>query len=140
MVKAMNDVVSGKMGVNKAAEQYDAPATTLKDRISRRVKHGVKSGPQVFLAPEEDQESAAFLIDCCKMGSAKTKREVLQFAKRLVEKKREKEGLEMVTFNGEGWWHKFMKRHPELSVQTSDPLSNCGFNAITFLELWKLIG
>jgi len=56
MVKAMNDVISGKMGVNKAAGQYDVPATTLKNRISRRVKHGVKPGPQDFLTPEEDQE------------------------------------------------------------------------------------
>jgi len=43
------------------------------------------------------------------MGNGKTKREVLQFVKRLVEKKREKEGLEMVKFNGKGWWHRFMK-------------------------------
>jgi len=63
------------MDVNKAAEQYDVPVTTLKDRIFRRVKHRVKSGPQGFLAPEEDQELAEFLIDCGKMGSAKTKRE-----------------------------------------------------------------
>ena len=65
------------------------------------------------------------------MGNGKTKREVLQFVKRLVEKKREKEGLEMVKFNGEGWSHRFMKRHPELSLRTSDPLSNCRFNAVT---------
>jgi len=116
MVKAMNDVISDKMGVNKAAEQYDVPATTLKDRISGRVKHGVKPGPQGFLTPEE---LAEFLIDSCKMGNGKTKREVL---KRLVEKKREKEGLEMVKFNGEGWWHRIMKRHPKLSLRTSDPL------------------
>ena len=70
----MNDIVSGKMGVNKAAEQYDVAVTTLKDRISRRVKHGVKSGPQCFLAPEKDQELAEFLMNCGIMGSAKTKR------------------------------------------------------------------
>ena len=34
MVKAMNNAILGKMGVNKAAEQYDIPATTLKDRVS----------------------------------------------------------------------------------------------------------
>ena len=34
VVKAMNNAILGKMGVNKAAEQYDIPATTLKDRIS----------------------------------------------------------------------------------------------------------
>ena len=49
MVKAINDVFPGKIGVNKAAKQYDVPATTLKDRISARVKHGIKFGLQLGL-------------------------------------------------------------------------------------------
>ena len=34
VAKAMNAVISKEMGVNKAAEQFDVPRTTLKDRIS----------------------------------------------------------------------------------------------------------
>ena len=34
MTRAMNAVISKEMGVNKAAEQFDVPQTTLKDRIS----------------------------------------------------------------------------------------------------------
>ena len=63
MVKAMNNIISSKMGVSKATEHYDVPATTLKDKISGRVKHRVKPGPQDFLTPEENRESAEFLID-----------------------------------------------------------------------------
>ena len=100
VVKAMNNAILGKMGVNKAAEQYDIPATTLKDRISWRMKYGVKPGPQGLLTLEEDQELTEFLIDCCKMGNEKTKRELLQFGKRLVEKKREKEGLNLTVKGG----------------------------------------
>ena len=37
----------------------------------------------------------------------------------------------MVKFNGEDWWSRFMKRHPELSLQTSDPLSHCRSNAVS---------
>jgi len=58
------------------------------------------------------------------------KREVLECVKRLVEK-RAKEGLQMIKFNGEGWWHKFMKRHPDLSLRTSDPLLHCRLNAVS---------
>ena len=65
------------------------------------------------------------------MGNGKTKREVINCVKRLEEKKRAKEGLQMIKFNGEGWWYKFMKRHSELSLQTSDPLSHCRFNAVS---------
>ena len=64
------------------------------------MKYGVKPGPQGLLTLEEDQELTEFLIDCCKMGNEKTKRELLQFGKRLVEKKREKEGLNLTVKGG----------------------------------------
>ena len=37
----------------------------------------------------------------------------------------------MAKFNGEGWWAKFMKRHSELSLRTSDPLSHRRSNAVS---------
>ena len=46
-------------------------------------------------------------------------------------KKRAKDRLQMIKFNGEGWWHKFMKRHPDLSLRTSDPLSHYRLNAVS---------
>ena len=88
-----------------------------------------------FLTPEEDQELADFLVECCKMGNGKTKREVIECAKRLVEKRRANEGFQMIKFYGEEWWHKFMKRHPYLSLQTSDLLSHCRFNGVSQLAL-----
>jgi len=42
---------------------------TLKNRISGRVKHGTKPGPQSYLTPEEESELADFLVNACKMGS-----------------------------------------------------------------------
>ena len=45
MIKAMDAVRCGQMGVNQAAEQFCVPKTTLKDRLSRRVEHGSKNGP-----------------------------------------------------------------------------------------------
>ena len=44
------------------------------------------------------------------MGHVKTKREVIDVARRTVKKKKEKEGK--FKFNGEGWWHGFVQRHP----------------------------
>ena len=40
MTKAMEAVKNGKMGINRAGEEYNVPRTTLKDRLARRVKHG----------------------------------------------------------------------------------------------------
>ena len=38
-------------------------------------------------------------------------------------------------FKGEGLWQGFMKRHNELSLRCSDPLSNCRSNAVTKASL-----
>jgi len=70
----------------------ELPPTTLKDRISWRVMHGTKPDPPGFQTPEEDQELGDFLVECCKMGNGKMKREVLECVKRVVEKKEQRRG------------------------------------------------
>jgi len=65
---------SGRLGVNRAAEEYDVPRTTLKDRIAGRVKHGSKSGLDPYLTLSQETELTEFLINVCKMGHGKTKR------------------------------------------------------------------
>ena len=92
--------------------------TTLKDRLVGKVKHGTKSGPDSYLMSSEEDELVSFLINACKMGHVKTKREVIDVVRRTVKKKKEKEGK--FKFNGEGWWHGFVQRHPKLSLCTAD--------------------
>ena len=48
MSGAVKAVIDGKMGVNRAADQYGIPRSTLKDRVS--AKHGAKSGLQPYLS------------------------------------------------------------------------------------------
>ena len=84
MIKAMNAVTSNEMGVNKAAAQHKVPPTTLKNRLSGRVKHGTKLRSRSYLTKNED-ELVDFLIECCKMGNG---REILQTVKRKKELRR----------------------------------------------------
>ena len=78
---------SGEMGANRAALEHGVPKTTLKDRISGRVKHGKNPGPISFLTNEEENELVSFLTKACKLGQGKPKQEVLYIVKRIVEKK-----------------------------------------------------
>ena len=55
----------------------NVPASTLKDRLSGRVKHGTNPGPAPYLTSEEEDELATFLVQLAEMGVGKTKREVL---------------------------------------------------------------
>ena len=81
MVCAMEAVKSGELRVNQVAKQFGAPTTTLKDRISGRVKHRRNPGPEPYLTTEEESSLASFLITACKMGHGKTKRDVLSIVK-----------------------------------------------------------
>ena len=120
------------MGVNRAVEEYNVSRIALKDRFVRRVRHGSKSGPDPYLMSSKEGKLVSFLINACKMGHGKTKREVIDVVRRTVKKQKEKEGkdFEKCKFNGEGWWHKFVQRHPKLSLRTADALSFCWSNAV----------
>ena len=60
-------------------------------------------------------------------GIWKNKERVFYIVERALTKK--KRSLEH--FNDEGWWNQFTKRHPTLSLRTSDPLLRTRTNAIT---------
>ena len=126
MVLAMEAVSGGRMGLNQAARNYYVPRSTLRDRISGRVKHGTKSGPKPYLSVEEEQELVAFLKQASAMGYGKTKKEILA----MVQKTMEKKDLCDDKFNGEGWWTRFMSRNPTLSLRTADPLSKVRADAV----------
>jgi len=79
-------VADGKLGVNRAADQYGVPRTTLKDKLSGR--HGSKSGPQPYLSYEEEDELVSFLFKSAEIGYPKTKDEVIGIVRKAIQKKR----------------------------------------------------
>ena len=86
MSGAVKAVIDGKMGVNRAADQYGIPRSTLKDRVS--AKHSAKSGPQPYLSYEEEEELVAYLVKCAEIGYPKTKDEVIGIVRQALHKKR----------------------------------------------------
>ena len=56
MRRAIEAVKKGEKGVNRAALECGVPRTTLKGRVSRRVKHGTNPGPVSYLTTEEEKE------------------------------------------------------------------------------------
>ena len=64
-----------------------------------------------YLTSSEEDKMVGFLILMC---HGKTKRKVID----IVRMEKEGEDLEKCKFNGEGWWHGFVRRHPKLSLCT----------------------
>ena len=63
------------------------PQSTLKDRISDRVKHGTKSGLTPYLDNIEEIELVNFLKKSAAMGCGRTGREVFNILARALKKK-----------------------------------------------------
>ena len=127
MLLAITAVRDGTMSSNMASRTYNVPPSTLKDRISGRVKHGTKPGPIPYLTEVEEKELHDFLVKAAAMGCGKTKKEVFSILERTLKKK----GSLHDHFNGEGWWIRFMERYPRLSLRSTDALSRMRANAIT---------
>lgn len=63
MTAAIEAVEYGNSGINRAAMTHGVPKTTLKDRLSGRVEHGSKPGPDPYLNDEEEAELSTFYRD-----------------------------------------------------------------------------
>ena len=76
MKAAMKAVAEGE-SATQATRNHGVPKTTLLDRISGRVIHGVKPGPRPYLSPGEERDLGQFLKDCVKVGYGITRKDVL---------------------------------------------------------------
>ena len=119
MLRAMEAVKDGSMGVNRAALEHGVPQTSLKDRLAGRVIHGTKIGPKPYLTNEEEKELVNFLVGCSKMGYGKTRSEVLK----IVEATMKKKGMKTDGPISQGWWYRFRERWPKLSLRRGDSFS-----------------
>jgi transposase len=112
MQKALQAVKLDGTSVRKAAMEYGVPKSTLGDRVSGRVTHGVLSGPPKYLSEEDEDELVRFILGCVSVGYPKTRKEILSLVQTQVDKP-----------ISHGWWDSFCKRHPNLTFRTPAPLS-----------------
>jgi len=80
-MQAIEAVWSEEMGANRAARAFGVPASTLKDQLSGRVKHGTNPGPIPYLSSEEN-ELATFLIERSKSVMARLREKYCWSSKR----------------------------------------------------------
>ena len=117
MEKAHEAVAAGKMCVQKAAEEYGVPKSTLHDRVSGKVALNARSSRKKLLTDEEEASLIEFLVGCASIGYAKSRSDVLAIAQQIA---RTRDPHVEVT---KGWWDSFRKRHPEIMLRHAEPLS-----------------
>ncbi len=125
-MRAALKAVQEGAGINRAAGDHGVPASTSKDRVSGRVKHGVKPGPKPYLCTEEEGELSSFLKTCATVGYGKTRKDVMHIAESVA---RDKNMLKK-GYITHGWWNRFLERQGDLSLRRSDSTAHVRMNAI----------
>lgn len=126
MREAMNAVIYRGMSISKAAEIHGVPRTTLNDHVIGKVLPGSKCGAPTVLSVSEEQDLVDFLIKSASVGCGRTRKEVIDIVSSMLSRRDQKP--RSVT---NGWWAKFIKRHPVLSLRTPATLSVARANAST---------
>ena len=94
--------------------------------VSNTMKHGTKPGPKPYLTVEEEAELTSHLLQAADIGFGKTRRDV----KCIVETyARQKSTLKGSTIS-DGWWNKYLKRNPEISLRCGDSTAGVRMDAI----------
>ena len=122
--------VSEGFGINRAALEFGLPATTLKDRISGKVRHGCKAGKTPYLTQSEEKELYDYLVTCAKIGYPKRRDDVIGIVRKTLEHK-----ARNIEFKGDGWYNRFMERWPRLSLRKADSLGQARANAVC----WEVV-
>ena len=119
MDKACEAVLTGKLTVGAAAEEYGVPKSTLYDKVTGKVPVKAKSGRRAYLTDEDEAKLVQFLVGCASVGYAKSRRDVLAIALQMVNARNPDCDVELT----KGWWDRFRQRHPEISLRHAEPLS-----------------
>ena len=126
MLAAIDSAVQDGLSANRAADLHRVPRSTLKDRLSGRVKHGVKPGPRPYLSAEEESDLSKYLLEVVSFGYGKTRREVQNLVESYVKQKGQLKGSSI----SNGWWERFLHRNPELSLRSGDATAGVRMDAL----------
>ena len=125
MTAALKAVEHG-MSVSRASRDFGVPRSTIYDRFTGRVVHGVKPGPKPYLDQSEEEELGKYLKHCAKLGYGKTRKDVLS----IVESTTTERGTLRSSHVSDGWWRRFKERHGDLSLRQGDNTAHVRMDAM----------
>lgn len=116
------------------------PRSTLQDRITGHVIHGINPGPQPYLTTSEENELSEFLVTTCSADYGKNKAEVKMIAENACRSRKEEEEECRILKSDritDGWFESFMRRNPcpGLSLRKGDPTANVRMDCLNETSL-----
>ena len=124
MEAAIEAVKSGS-GINRAAIDHGIPPTTLKDRLSGKVKQEASGRPR-YLNKDEEAKLSNFLKQYSSIGLGKTRQDVMKIAESVA---KEKDLLRRNEIT-QGWWQRFLERQKDLTLRRGDNTAHVRMDAV----------
>ena len=104
MMAAINTVSKG-CSINRAAVEHRVPRSTLQDKISGKVQHGIRPGPKPYLNKLEEGNLVKFLEVVSAVGYGKTRKQVMN----IVESTAHDKGILKKQKINNGWFRRFIE-------------------------------
>ena len=148
MRQAIEACESGTMGYGTAALQFDVPKSTLRDRVKQKTKlvtehdKGFVGGFQKVFTDQEEEELVQYTLKMEELLVGLTRDDICSFAFQLATKYNKPNPFSSEKA-GFGWYYTFMKKHPQLSLQTPEATSAArarGFNEVSVAACFNLLG
>ena len=111
MCLALEAVKEKRSSISQAAREYGVPYTTLHDRLSGRITHGINPGPRPYLSKCEENDLSTFLAEVAKAGYGKSRQQVLSLALNVAH---DKGLLNCDDKLSNGWYYRFINRNQQL--------------------------
>ena len=125
MEAALHSVLHDGLSGNKAADIHGIPWSTLKDRLSGRVKHGTKPDPKPYLTNEEEAQLSTHLLAASQVGFGKTRSDVKYLVETYISNERCPKGP-----ISDGWWRRFLEQNPTISLRSGDATAGVRMDSI----------
>ena len=131
LTSALDQIVSGKIGVRNASKRYGIPIGTLHNRL--KGTHKKKVGGQYRLTEDCETEILLVINALCEWKSPLTKCDVRLLAKNCLDRRGVVDAAFKDNFPGIDWLNAFTKRHQltkHLADNITSPKSKISFDSI----------
>lgn len=119
--KAIEMLRKKEVSIYRASRMFKIPESTIRDKLLR--KHPSKIGRKTKLTAEEEAELEKWLVDCAEMGDPKPKFEILKAAAEIGNIANNSNSTFTKGTPSHQWFVSFMKRHPNISIRTTESIS-----------------
>lgn len=115
--------------VERAADRFSVPITTLKDRVKGRVAvETVRSGPKAVFTQEQEAPLTSHLNTMAEVGYGSSRQETLKLASDFAYHLGARDKQHPVQFD---WFYGFLSRWPDLKVTKPRSLEVCRAKSAT---------